>query len=393
MSAEPPRLAALFARRTDGIRLGLEAVRAVYDGLGRPAAQVPALHIVGTNGKGSCAAMVAHALRAHGLRVGLYTSPHLVRVTERVRIDGIEVADGALWAAVDRVLALEDRAPRRLSFFEVLTLAAMVCFGEAPLDALVVEAGLGGRLDATRLVTARGVGITSIARDHERWLGDSLEAIAAEKAAVIGPGMTVVCAPQPPAVRRVVEHAASSADASLRMVAPLTEPPRGMPGGFQRDNGAVALELARVLVPAVSRGDLDGARWAARFEARPAGRGTLILDAAHNLAGAQALAAALRESDVGTVDAVVLAVMADKPREAMAAALAGCVRPGGTQVALSIAGADDPEVHRHVGRAIEAATSGACVLVCGSHVLVGAVRARLESPGGVTPHLDPTDPR
>ncbi len=151
-------LDALFERRTLGVRPGLIAVRGVFDALGQPGADVPAVHIVGTNGKGSIAAMAEHALRARGRRTGLFTSPHLQRVTERIRIDGVEVEDTVLEAAIGWVLQLEhDGLPRPLSFFEVLTLAAMVVFEQSGVDVIVAEAGLGGRLDTSRIVTAEAV--------------------------------------------------------------------------------------------------------------------------------------------------------------------------------------------------------------------------------------------
>ncbi|MBL8946375.1 MAG: bifunctional folylpolyglutamate synthase/dihydrofolate synthase, partial [Myxococcales bacterium] len=200
-------LEALFERRSLGIRLGLEAVTRAWEQLGAPCRGVPAVHVVGTNGKGSTSAMVDHTLRRWGRRVGLYTSPHLHRVGERVRVDGVAESDDALQAAVDRVLALEQSAtslPRPLSFFEVLTLAAWLRFAERGVDVIVAEAGMGGRWDATRICDARVVAIASIALDHQAFLGDTLAAIAGEKVAVARPGVPVFSVAQAPEVLAVL---------------------------------------------------------------------------------------------------------------------------------------------------------------------------------------------
>ena len=188
---------ALFERRTLGVRLGLDAVRRVDAALGHPASGVPALQVVGTNGKGSTVAMLAALLRhACDGPWGVYTSPHLHRVGERVAVAGRAISDAGLHAHVERIEEAERRVDVRLSFFEVLTLSALLEFEAAKVSGMILEAGLGGRLDATRLRPASVVGIASIDLDHQEYLGNTLAEIAAEKAAVIEPGARAFTVPQ-----------------------------------------------------------------------------------------------------------------------------------------------------------------------------------------------------
>lgn len=393
---------ALFARRTLGVRLGLEIVEGAYAAMGRPARGIPAIHVVGTNGKGSTAALAEHALRGRGLVTGLYTSPHLHRVGERVRVGGQPVADERLRAHVEAVLRVEAglELPRPLSFFELLTLAALDLLGAAGLDVMVIEAGLGGRLDATRLVEPRVVAVASIDLDHQAILGDTIAAIAAEKAAVMRPGVPTVSAPQPHAAAQAVIRArAAEVGCPLVEVEPLPRAPVGLPGEHQRVNGALALWAARVLVPDLRADELDGVRWPGRLERMAVGEGTLVLDVAHNPAGVAVVAAAVLAGDVPRPDLVMMGCQADKDAAGMVAALApvpgprawvtlvpGAMPPAGEWAACYPA-PDDPAL----ARALDATLGqGRTVLVLGSHVLVGAVRARVH---GLTAPADPQDPR
>lgn len=389
---------ALFARRTLGVRPGLVAVRGVFEALGRPAGEIPAIHVVGTNGKGSIAAMAEHALRKRGHRTGLFTSPHLQRVTERVRVDGREVDDTVLEAAIGSVLSVEgdpgDRG-RPLSFFEVLTLAALVVFEQAGVDLLVVEAGLGGRLDSTRLVDAQAVAMGRIDLDHQAYLGDTLQQIAAEKAGVFRDRVPVFSVPQREAAWTVLERAAWAAPCPLRRPDPIPAP---LPGEHQRYNAAVALAAAAHLDRGVTPEDLDGAHWPARMERRPEGNGEWVLDVAHNPASMEALAICL--SNLPPMDTrVVVACSADKDAVGMGMALQGvgecwtvsddslglCPLPG----ARLFESLDDPELaaslHAH-------ASGGGRVVVCGSHRLVGAAIGLWLDEGATQPP-DPSDPR
>ena len=374
----------LFARRALGMRLGLKAIEDVYAALGRPAADKPAIHVVGTNGKGSTAAMAAHALHRHGRRVGLYTSPHLVRVGERVRVDAVPADDDVLLRHVEAVVAAEGVAPRPLTFFELLTLAALRVFAEADVDVVVAEAGLGGRLDATRVVSPVATVVTSIGLENTRWLGETLAAIAAEKAAVFVRGVPVFAAPAADEVRAVLERAASDAGTAITFPAPLPRPPIGLAGVHQAHNGALALAAARVLVPEVTAADLDGVRWPGRADRRDVGAGQVWLDVAHNAEGMAALIETLRGQGV-VPDRVLVSGMDDKPIEAMLEWLATLgaplswvdLGPGSAPAPSSVVRRyDDPiaawtDVHDEV-------VAGACVLVCGSVRLVGGVLAAME---------------
>ena len=387
---------ALFARRTLGVRPGLVAVRGVFEALGAPAGSIPAIHIVGTNGKGSIAAMAEHALRKRGHRTGLFTSPHLQRVTERVRISGVEVDDTVLEAAIGSVLSVEDTDPERgrpLSFFEVLTVAAMVVFEQSDVDVIIAEAGLGGRLDSTRLVDAQAIGMGRIDLDHQAYLGDTLQQIAAEKAGVFRDRVPVWSVPQHESAWTVLEHASWNAPCPLRLPDPIDAP---LPGEHQRYNAAVALAVAQHIDRGVVPEDLEGARWPARLERRPAGKGEWVLDVAHNPASMAALVVSLdRLPPMDTL--VVVSHSADKDGIALADALGGvgeCWSVSDESLGLHplpnarvFEGVGDRAlmagVHAHVER-------GGRVVVCGSHRLVGAVMSAWLDDGD-TP--DPSDPR
>lgn len=188
----------LLAFEHFGIKLGLENIRILLDALGRPDDAWPAVHIAGTNGKGSVSAMVEAALRAAGHRTGRYTSPHLDRLEERFAVDGVPVESGTLVSTVARVLDEVDRlhGDGRLTvsptFFEVTTAVAFELFRLARVDVGVIEVGLGGRFDATNAILPRVTAITSIALDHERHLGRTLASIAFEKAGIAKPGVPLV---------------------------------------------------------------------------------------------------------------------------------------------------------------------------------------------------------
>lgn len=394
---------ALFGRRTLGMRMGLAIVEGVHAAMGRPGTTTPAVHLVGTNGKGSTAAMIEHGLRRHGLRTGLYTSPHLSRVGERVRIDGQPVADDRLRAHVDVVLAAEARAslPRPLSFFELLTLAALDLLAAATLDVWVVEAGLGGRLDATRVVDPKVVAVTSIGLDHQAILGPTVAAIAAEKAAVMRAGVPTVSAPQTPEAAEVIEAFARRVGSPLRWVEPRPRSPVGLPGEHQRINAGLALAAGRVLVPELTAGDLDGVRWPGRLEVLPWAGGTVVLDVAHNPAGIEAVVEAVAQGVVPRPDRVLFGCQADKDGASMVEQLA---RVGVPCWWLSPDAQSPPPQaarswprrfeHEQTAQALRAVadglSDGGTVLVCGSHKLVAAVR---DTTFGQVHRPDPQDPR
>jgi dihydrofolate synthase/folylpolyglutamate synthase len=329
----------LFALEQFGIKFGLENISAMVERLGHPERAFRSIHIAGTNGKGSVTAMVDAALRAAGHRSARFTSPHLIDLSERFVIDGRPVAGDALAAAVDDVrVAIDDlRAHGRLevqpTFFEVTTAAGFLLFQRAGVDVAVLEVGLGGRLDATNVVTPPALAataITSIAFDHQLYLGTTLREIALEKAGIIKPGVPVVVGPLDPEAETAIAEAAARLDAPiLRTSARDCEGLAvGLAGVHQRSNAAVAmrlLELADANGIAVPRRAIEAGlahpEWPGRLEVRRFADGReLLLDAAHNPAGAASLASYLK-AEGGEPRPLVFAAMGDKDVMAMFAAL------------------------------------------------------------------------
>ncbi len=424
----------LFGLEFHGHKLGLDNIRVITEALGRPQDACPSVVVAGTNGKGSVCAMVSAALRAAGYRTGCYTSPHLVRVEERFAIDGAPVAAAELEAVVEDLRALCGRLQADGSlqatptFFEVATAAAFEIFRRRRVEVAVLEVGMGGRLDATSVATPLAGAITNIALDHQQYLGDTLEAIAREKAGIAKPGMRIVCGERAAGPRRVIEAVcagrgarvvdaaagaavdASTADGTTMVTirtpagayGPLTP---GLAGRHQWQNALVAVRLLEELaaaglgVPAraIACGVRD-ARWPGRLDWRrlPGGR-RVLLDAAHNEAGAAALAAYLREAVAGGCQPLVFGAMRDKDRGAMLRHLLPCASrvvltaPPTPRAAdpdairaevLAIDPGADAMVVRDPGAALDAAWSaGPSITVAGSIFLLGAVLPVLESRG------------
>ncbi|HSL22111.1 MAG TPA: folylpolyglutamate synthase/dihydrofolate synthase family protein [Vicinamibacterales bacterium] len=418
----------VFGLEQFGIKLGLDNIRALCGALRHPELAFQTVVVAGTNGKGSVTAMVDAALRAAGQRSARYTSPHLFRLEERFVIDGREIdpadlatAAEAVVGAVDRLLARgELHAPP--TFFEATTAIAFHAFREAGTRIAVLEVGLGGRLDATNVAAPLAVAITSIDRDHEQQLGHSLEEIAYEKAGVIKAGTPVVIGPLADGPRAVIARVATERDAPLvvaldgvrtgvnragnAFVLDVETPRRryppvalALPGAHQAVNAVVAVRLLEALeyagIPlgadAIARG-LSDVRWPGRLEWIETSAGRLLLDAAHNPAGARALAAYLAETHPEKLP-LVFGVVKDKDVRGMVEALAPVVgsivaTQAATQRALpadevaaaarEVAAALDIEVEPDPLRAVRAALarSGRAV-VAGSIFLIGEVRGRL----------------
>lgn len=315
------QLELLYRFERSGMRPGLEGIERLLAGAGRPERAFPSALIAGTNGKGSTAAHLSSILRAAGWRVGLYTSPHLVRFHERIRIDGAEITDDALESLLSRWWPRFEEAPT--SFFEAATAVAFDHFAASRIDFGVVEVGLGGRLDATNILTPRVSVITTIASDHAEILGGTLARIAREKAGIVKDGGTLILGvrrPEPRAeILRVAaergsrvlrlgadaRYAARSVDASGTTFHLTTRTFRGtlrtpMIGVHQARNAALAaLTAETILVPegrsgreiaeAIETG-IAATRWPGRAELLP-GDPPVLLDVAHNVEGAQAIAA------------------------------------------------------------------------------------------------------
>jgi len=325
------------------IDLGLERVGDVARrlGLGRPARRVAT--VAGTNGKGSTVAYLEAIARAAGWKVGAYTSPHLLRYNERVRINGAEAGDEALVAAFERIEAARGELP--LTYFEFGTLAALCLFEAAGLDLAILEVGLGGRLDATNIVDPDVAVITTIDLDHQDWLGDDREAIGGEKAGILRAGKPCVLAERDPpssvlrraymlgayAIRGHADYLIDELDdGRWRWREPgwqIELPPPAMQAPAQRENAAAAIAALRALdLPLPDQAIVAGvaaARVPGRLQRLP-GRPERVLDVAHNAQGARQLAAWLQAQPRPTV--AVFSALADKDIAALAGPLAGLVQ-------------------------------------------------------------------
>jgi dihydrofolate synthase/folylpolyglutamate synthase len=322
------------------VKWDLERVVTLLDAIGSPHKHGRFIHVAGTNGKGSTCAMLASALRTSGFRTGFYSSPHLVDPRERIQIEGEFISEAAWCEAFDAVhtaaeeLLAHERIDAHPSFFETMTAMAFYAFAHAALDVVVLETGLGGRLDATNVVDPELSVITPIDFDHEAFLGSSIESIAAEKAGIIKPGRPAVFAEQRPEAFRVLERRALEVDSPVMLSSawrienlelhrfgsrftlagdeeiPIVCP---FPGRHQVENArtaAAALRLLGVSPTAISRG-IETAEWPGRLE-RVANDPDIILDGAHNPAGARALAAYVRQFFADEPIRIVFGAMRDK---------------------------------------------------------------------------------
>lgn len=398
-----------------GWRLGLDRMHKLTSVLGMPQHRFASVHVVGTNGKSSVAQMIAALLEAHGVSAGACLSPHLLRWSERVRLRGAEIGPAEFAAAVQRAAEAAEVVNRTLdegdavTQFEAATAAAFVALAAARVKAGVIEAGLGGRLDATNVIPSKVTVLTSVGLDHTEWLGETELEIAAEKLAVLRDGSILVTGALSPEVEELAVETARQRGAR-HVRAPL-DPGEGVavraPGGFQRRNFALACAAADAFLGGI---DDEAVREvaaeiviAARLELVATDPPT-ILDVAHNADGAVALAEALPEVSRGRPVFACLAILADKDAETMLAALAPgleyavCTelpverlrasgRPGAESVpALELAAicerlgldrevVEDPATA--LARARELASAGGGVaLAAGSHYLLGAAWTR-----------------
>lgn len=425
-------LSRLTALEQFGIKLGLDNIATLVAALGHPERAWRAVHVAGTNGKGSVTAMVDTALRRAGHSTGRYTSPHLDRLEERFEIDGEPVASADLQQVAADVFDVVDRLqdtgalPVLPTFFEATTAMAFELFRRAAIDVGVIEVGLGGRFDATNVLLPAVTAITSIDLDHERHLGRTLPEIAREKAGIAKAGVPMIVGTVSPDAhaaivsacderRAPVIDAASDVDfdvsmetgvATVRATTPVRTYPAvrlALRGRHQAGNALVALrvlEACQGVGIAVERdaivAGLRDASWPARLEWLRVGSGRLLIDAAHNPAGARALANYVRESGDGPLP-LVLAIMQDKDidgmlrailpiasaivttqtssarslsADALAAAVAG-IAPG-----LPVVAEPDPDAA--VARGLAEAPAA---VVAGSIYLIGPLRARLLARG------------
>jgi dihydrofolate synthase/folylpolyglutamate synthase len=390
-----------------GARFGLETTRRLAALAGNPHERLRFIHVAGTNGKGSTCAMLECIYRHAGLRVGLFSSPHLVSFAERIQVNRQLIPESEIARLVGELQPLLRQFPADAppTMFEVTTVMALRYFAEQRCDLVIWETGLGGRLDATNIVTPLASVITNIGWDHQQWLGDTLDKIAAEKAGILKPGVSAITAAQPGRGLEVIQETARQLNVPLTHVASVDSylmPHTSylpLPGDHQRLTAAVAIATVRALadqIPvdedALVRG-LTGVQWPGRFQVvKLAGDRTLVLDGAHNPEGATALHAAFDQLFPGSRPTLLLGVLADKDWQAIVrilaplagrivlapvssertldpfAMLAAC-RAGGGGVAVTVSST--------VAGALQAVTGDRLVLVAGSLYLVGEVMEQL----------------
>lgn len=416
----------LLERKARGVELGVGRMQRFAEALGNPHRAIPCIHVAGTNGKGSVAAMLESVLRAAGWRTGLYTSPHLVQLGERVQVDRIPLTHEELSSYVTELRPVVEELERKSgreagpSYFEFMTGLAFHHFARRQCDLAVIEVGMGGRRDATNIVIPEVSIITSIGLDHCELLGGSLAAIATEKAGIIKPGRPVVVGRVPPEAAEVIRMVATEQRTNLEFVQvalgeDLAAYPRtNLPGEYQRWNAGTAALAARRLparwrvTDALVASALMQVAWPARWERATAGDREVVIDSSHNPEGAtvldanlRALVAETKRAPVAVVGALgeararaILAVVARHAREIhlvapeqpracpvaqlralVPAAFKGRVYDGSVETLFPAAGC------------CTAGVAGDAVVVTGSIYLAGEVLARLRPENG------PAEPR
>lgn len=432
----------LAARRRFGVHPGLDTMRALCAALGNPERELAVIHVAGTNGKGSVTAICEAALRTMGLPVGRYTSPHLVRVNERFVLNGREATDEELAAALDEVEAACAKSALEPTFFEALTACAFVLFRRAGIRLAVLEVGMGGRWDATNVIEAPLVSvITHVALDHCDILGDTVEAIAAEKAGIVKPGRPIVVGAMDPRARAVIAERAAALGApfhdaaeeirvavsrrtlhgqTLTCSSPSCDYPAALTrlaGTYQVENAATALcaleRLGEQGIPVPPKAFAEALRtvsWPGRCQLL-SDTPPIFLDGGHNPDALRALRNALQSMHIRRRVALVCGFCADKAVDAALKEIAPLVSaawavplanerglpPEALAEKLRRAGIPAVIPAPSVADGLEAATAWAqdnqgTALICGSLFLVGEVLALEEGAGGIDPSEGPRAP-
>ena len=315
----------LYGLQLFGANFGLERAHKLAALAGNPQEQLRFIHVAGTNGKGSTCAMLESIYRAAGLRVGLFTSPHLVSFRERIQVNRHLISEAEIVRLVAEIQPLlkEFSSDNHPTMFEVVTVMALKYFAEQKCNLVIWETGLGGRLDATNIVTPLASVITNIAFDHQQWLGDTLAKIAAEKAGIIKPGVPAVTAEDKPEALRAIETMANKVGSPLTSIEnnPVSsiQHPASLLGDHQKLNAALALATVEVLQKQISvcesqiRAGLANVNWPGRLQLvqKPGGQ-KILLDGAHNVAGAETLRAALKKDLAGSRPVFIFGALADK---------------------------------------------------------------------------------
>lgn len=410
-----------------GIKPGLERIEALLEELGNPERAYKTVHVTGTNGKGSVTSYIAHSLFMSGIRVGRFTSPHLERYTERIRINDRDITEEAFGELIGRVAlaaeAIIAKGVEAPTEFEILTAAAFLFFKEQEVRYAVVEVGLGGLLDSTNVITPEVSVITNVAIDHQAYCGETIEDIAKHKAGIIKPGVPVVTAAQGGALKLIREKAHSKkcriytfgkdfmiSSRSAMKTGQMVTVDEGdknkamlfttMVGLHQAVNIACAYMALKVLMKKEGdiseetiREGLARTTWPGRFELLKVKERTVILDGAHNESGAEAFAISYKELFKDAPKTMVFAILQDKALSAMVTHLVGakdkmlCVpapTPRSTDP-LTVASKmpcfaeAQVSVEEGVKRAFELTTEGGIIVVCGSLYILGEARAALAS--------------
>jgi dihydrofolate synthase/folylpolyglutamate synthase len=403
----------LYSLRLFGAKFGLSNTLKLAEMVGNPQEKLRFIHVAGTNGKGSTCAMLESIYRAAGLRVGLFTSPHLVAFGERIQVNRQNISEAEIVRQVMdlKPLLVQFPADHHPTFFEVVTVMALRHFVEKHCELVIWETGLGGRLDATNIVMPLASVITNIQYDHEKWLGSTLAGISAEKAGIIKQGMPVITATAEPEALEVIKAAARVKEAPLTLV---TQEDAGKPplnaievpllGEHQRLNAAVALATVRA-VPSIRVSDdtlrrgLSEVQWPGRLQliTRPSGQ-QVLLDGAHNVAGARVLKEALQQYFADRKFTLIIGILGDKNWEGICAELAPLadrivVVPvdsertaptGEVARACSAANTGVPVIQVDgVREALEACPNDPFIVASGSLYLVGEALEALSEPGGI----------
>jgi dihydrofolate synthase/folylpolyglutamate synthase len=392
----------LYGLRLFGAKFGLENTFKLAALAGNPQERLRFIHVAGTNGKGSTAAMLENIYRRAGLRVGLYTSPHLVAFSERIQVNRRPVSEADVVRLVTELQPWlkEFPADHHPTFFEVVTVMALRWFAAQKCDLVIWETGLGGRLDSTNIVTPLASVITNIQFDHQRWLGESLDSIAAEKAGIIKPGVPCITATDEPPALAIIQETALQQRSPLTLVtpahtqhAPLDTLKLPLLGWHQRMNAAVALATVQTLQATLPvnemavREGLATVRWPGRMQLLERAVGQrVLLDGAHNSSGATSLRAALEEHFPKARPVFILGIMQDKDWDLMCeilAPLAGrilCVpvhseRSASPDQLREACRRTNPDVtvetHASLLQALAATDSEPFVVIAGSLYLIG----------------------
>ncbi len=392
----------LYGLQMFGARPGLETTRQLAALLGNPQDKLRFIHVAGTNGKGSTCAMLESIYRAAGLRVGLFTSPHLVSFRERIQVNRQLISEANVVRLVTKLQAsLPADQSSSITLFEFITVMALRSFAEQKCDLVIWETGLGGRLDATNIVTPLASVITNIAFDHQAWLGDTLAKIAAEKAGIIKPGVPVVTTERESEALSVIERVAKENNAPLTRVktgpASIFHLPSALPSEHQRTNADLAIATAEVLQNQLPVSDeqiaagLAQVKWPGRLQliTRPNGQ-RVLLDGAHNIAGVEALRAAISPRKMPTL---ILGMLGDKDWRVMCEMLAplatrillvpvDSARTAKPEELAEACRAANPRAEvrcvENLTRALENAANDKFVVIAGSLYLIGAALVLLD---------------